>query len=159
MRDSRTRTPVLKAGFTTRLANNKETESVPLIAPPGSAETRQALEALGGRTFLFPKKNMKNRIAGLQSRPVSAPPFAGRTPLPASPADQQSQLVSAAAGVGSDLLTVHQIAAKLGSSRATVDRLTKRRLIPCIRFSRKFIRYRWRDVEKALEKITIREVA
>ena len=55
-----------------------------------------------------------------------------------------------------DLLTVDQIAAKLGASRATVDRMTKRRLIPAIRISRKFIRYRWRDVEAALAKVTVK---
>ena len=60
--------------------------------------------------------------------------------------------------VDSALMTGDEVAARLGVSRATVERLRKRRLIPAIRFSRKLIRYRWQDVESAMEKVTLRAI-
>jgi len=97
--------------------------------------------------------------AALHSQRAAAPALCGSTPLPASPADQQSQLVSAAAGVGSELLTYPELASRLKLKRRAVEGLVAKRRIPAIRLNARCVRFRWRDVEKALEKLTIREVA
>jgi len=55
-----------------------------------------------------------------------------------------------------DLLTVRQIAAKLGMSRSAVDRMKKRRLIPYVKINARNIRYRWQEVEAAIARRTVK---
>ena len=56
-------------------------------------------------------------------------------------------------------LTKEQLRERLNlHSTRGVDQLTKRRAIPFCVFGHKTIRFRWPDVEAALEKLTVRAV-
>jgi len=56
-----------------------------------------------------------------------------------------------------NLLTIKQMAVQLGLSWRGLNELTKRRQVPVIKLGRS-VRYSPSAVEKALEKLTIREV-
>jgi excisionase family DNA binding protein len=56
----------------------------------------------------------------------------------------------------SDLLDIDQFAAKLGVKRRAVERMIQGRKIPVIRINRRVLRFRWRDVEAALAKLTVK---
>jgi len=56
-----------------------------------------------------------------------------------------------------NLLTIKQMAVQLGLSWRGLNELTKRRQIPVIKLGRS-VRYSPSAVEKAIEKLTIREV-
>jgi excisionase family DNA binding protein len=53
----------------------------------------------------------------------------------------------------------HAIAKKYGVTVRTVDRWVEERLIPHIKLGPRCTRFRWADVEKAIERLTVREVA
>ena len=53
----------------------------------------------------------------------------------------------------------HAIAKRYGVTVRTVDRWAKDRLIPSIKFGPRCTRFRWPDVERAVERLTVREVA
>ena len=57
-----------------------------------------------------------------------------------------------------DLLTIDQLAEKLGLKRRAVDTLIAGRKIPVIRINRRVLRFRWRDVEAALAKFTVKSL-
>jgi len=54
------------------------------------------------------------------------------------------------------LLTYEQLAPHLGLKRSAIESLVSRRAIPVIRINKRVVRFRLRDVEKALEKLTVR---
>jgi excisionase family DNA binding protein len=56
----------------------------------------------------------------------------------------------------SDLLDIDQLAARLGVKRRDVERMIQGRKIPVIRINRRVLRFRWRDVEAALAKLTVK---
>jgi excisionase family DNA binding protein len=56
----------------------------------------------------------------------------------------------------SDLLTVDQVAGKIGVKRRAVQRLVEARKIPVIRLNRRIVRFRWSAVEAALLKLTVK---
>jgi excisionase family DNA binding protein len=53
----------------------------------------------------------------------------------------------------------HDIARRYKVTVRTVDRWTKDRLIPSIKFGPRCTRFKWADVEKAIERLTVKEVA
>ena len=55
-----------------------------------------------------------------------------------------------------DLLTIDELAAKLRTKRRAVERMIAARKIPVIRINRRVLRFRWRDVEAALAKLTVK---
>lgn len=55
-----------------------------------------------------------------------------------------------------DLLNIDELAAKLGTKRRAVERMIAARKIPVIRINRRVLRFRWRDVEAALAKLTVK---
>ena len=55
-----------------------------------------------------------------------------------------------------DLLNIDELAAKLRTKRRAVERMIAARKIPVIRINRRVIRFRWRDVEAALAKLTVK---
>ena len=57
-----------------------------------------------------------------------------------------------------DLLTIDELAAKLRTKRRAVERMIAARKIPVIRINRRVLRFRWRDVEAALAKLTVKEL-
>ena len=61
------------------------------------------------------------------------------------------------AGIES-LLDKQAVARRYGVSVRTVDRWLKERRIPCIRFGRRCVRFRWEAVERAVERLVVREV-
>jgi excisionase family DNA binding protein len=74
---------------------------------------------------------------------------------------KKNQLVTAAnealAGI-EELPRKRDIAKRYGVSLRTVDRWVNERLIPYIDFGYRTKRFRWSDVEKAVDKLTVREV-
>lgn len=58
----------------------------------------------------------------------------------------------------SDLLTIAQIGAKLGIKRRAVERLVQARKLPVIRLNRRVLRFRWREVETALTRLTVKSL-
>jgi excisionase family DNA binding protein len=56
----------------------------------------------------------------------------------------------------SDLLTLDQVAEKLGCKGRAVERMIEGRKIPVIRINRRVLRFRWREVEAALAKLTVK---
>ena len=56
------------------------------------------------------------------------------------------------------LLSLRDVADHLGISERHVQNLRFRRLIPAIKLSERCLRFRLSDVERALEKLTIREI-
>jgi len=50
------------------------------------------------------------------------------------------------------------IAKRYGVSLRTVDRWVKERLIPHIRFGNRCVRFRWAAVERAVDKLVVKEV-
>ena len=57
-----------------------------------------------------------------------------------------------------DLLTIDQLAAKLGLKRSAVEGMIESRKIPVIRINRRVLRFRWPAVEAALAKLTVKEL-
>ena len=57
-----------------------------------------------------------------------------------------------------DLLTIDQVAAKLGLKRSAVETMIAARKIPVIRINRRVLRFRWPAVEAALAKLTVKEL-
>ena len=55
-----------------------------------------------------------------------------------------------------DLLNIDELAAKLRTKRRAVERMIAARKIPVIRINRRVLRFRWRDVEAALAKLTVK---
>ena len=55
-----------------------------------------------------------------------------------------------------ELLTIDELAAKLRTKRRAVERMIAARKIPVIRINRRVLRFRWRDVEAALGKLTVK---
>jgi excisionase family DNA binding protein len=55
------------------------------------------------------------------------------------------------------LLTVEQISKWLGVSKRTIANLTARRKIPFVKVGR-CVRFKLRDVEKAIEKMTVKSI-
>jgi excisionase family DNA binding protein len=53
----------------------------------------------------------------------------------------------------------HDIARRYKVTVRTVDRWTHDRLIPFIKLGPRCTRFKWADVEKAIERLTVREVA
>lgn len=58
-----------------------------------------------------------------------------------------------------ELLTYEQVAARLKLKRTAVQTLVARRVIPVIRLNSRCLRFRWREVEAALARVTVRAVA
>lgn len=56
------------------------------------------------------------------------------------------------------LLTITEVATQLRLKKSAVERLVKRRAIPVIRINRRVFRFRWREVESALAKLTVRSI-
>lgn len=52
------------------------------------------------------------------------------------------------------LLSRAQVANSLGTCVHTVQRLTKRGVLPCLKFNRRLIRYRPEDVERFIREAT-----
>lgn len=52
-----------------------------------------------------------------------------------------------------------QIAVKTNVSKRTVNNWLAQKKIPCIRISARCVRYYWPDVQRALAKFTVKEVA
>jgi excisionase family DNA binding protein len=57
-----------------------------------------------------------------------------------------------------NLLTYSEVAARLGISKRSVEALVARRAIPILRLSARCVRFKWNEVERALAKLTVREV-
>ena len=57
-----------------------------------------------------------------------------------------------------DLLTIDEVAARLRISRRGVERLIARRAIPVLRLTGRTHRFRWRAVEAALDKLTVKNL-
>ena len=57
-----------------------------------------------------------------------------------------------------DLLTMDEVAARLRMKRTAVESLIKRRAIPVIRINARVLRFRWREVEAALAKLTVKAI-
>ncbi|MBE2179910.1 MAG: helix-turn-helix domain-containing protein [Chthoniobacterales bacterium] len=55
------------------------------------------------------------------------------------------------------LLDKNEAAALLGCSFRHIQNLTARRLLPCVRLG-KLVRYRRADLERALDKLTVRSI-
>jgi excisionase family DNA binding protein len=74
---------------------------------------------------------------------------------------QREQLVTAC---NEALLGIEQlprkrdVARRYGVSLRTVDRWVKERLIPHIRFGNRCIRFRWEAVERAVDRLVVKEV-
>jgi excisionase family DNA binding protein len=56
------------------------------------------------------------------------------------------------------LLTIDELATQLRVKRRAVERLIARRAIPVIRINARVLRFRWREVETALAKLTVRAI-
>ena len=57
-----------------------------------------------------------------------------------------------------DLLTMDEVAVRLRMKRTAVESLIKRRAIPVIRINARVLRFRWREVEAALAKLTVKAI-
>ena len=57
-----------------------------------------------------------------------------------------------------DLLKIEEVATRLRMKRSAVETLIKRRAIPVIRINARVLRFRWREVEAALAKLTVRAI-
>ena len=55
-----------------------------------------------------------------------------------------------------DLLTIDDVATRLRLKRSAVESLIKRRAIPVLRINKRVLRFRWREVEAALAKLTVK---
>lgn len=58
-----------------------------------------------------------------------------------------------------DLLMIEQVCKRLNLKRRAVERLIARRAIPVIKLNRRVLRFRWSEVERALAKLTVREIS
>jgi DNA-binding transcriptional MerR regulator len=57
------------------------------------------------------------------------------------------------------LIDTPELAERAKVSPRTVQNWTARKIIPAIRISPRCVRYKWQDVERALAKFTVKEVA
>jgi excisionase family DNA binding protein len=57
-----------------------------------------------------------------------------------------------------DLLTIDELAKRLRLKRRAIQTLVSRRAIPVIRINGRVMRFRWREVEAALGKLTIKSL-
>lgn len=73
--------------------------------------------------------------------------------------DSLSYNTAAKAAAVESLPDKHDIAKRYKVTVRTVDRWTKDRLIPSIKLGPRCTRFKWADVERALERLTVREVA
>lgn len=55
-------------------------------------------------------------------------------------------------------LTIDALAERLGVKRRAVERMIQARKIPVVRINRRVLRFRWRDVEAALGKLTVKAI-
>jgi excisionase family DNA binding protein len=76
-------------------------------------------------------------------------------PDPAKPAFRPSPDI---AGDIDSLLKKHDVARRLRVSERTVDRMVAQRRIPFVFLGERMIRFRWLDVQKALNRMVVREV-
>lgn len=56
------------------------------------------------------------------------------------------------------LLTIDQLAARLGLKRRAIQTMMKARKIPVVRINRRVVRFDYGAVQAALRKLTVREV-
>lgn len=72
---------------------------------------------------------------------------------------RRSTTISSAASTAAieSLPDKHAIAKKYGVTVRTVDRWTKDKLIPFIKFGPRCIRFRWPAVEKAVDRLMVKE--
>jgi len=56
------------------------------------------------------------------------------------------------------LLTIVQIAEKLNLTRRGVEGMVARRLIPVVKLSRRCLRFRWSEVETAINRYRVKEI-
>jgi excisionase family DNA binding protein len=56
------------------------------------------------------------------------------------------------------LLKIDELAVRLRTKRRAVERMVQARKIPVVRINRRVLRFRWSEVEKALAKLTIKEL-
>jgi hypothetical protein len=73
--------------------------------------------------------------------------------------DSLSYNLAAKAAAIESLPDKHDLAKRYKVTVRTVDRWTKNRLIPSIRFGPRCTRFKWPDVERAIERLTVKEVA
>ena len=60
---------------------------------------------------------------------------------------------------GQGLLNTPQVAAKANVSKRTINNWLRQKKIPYIRISPRCVRFYWPDVQKALDRFTVKEVA
>ena len=60
---------------------------------------------------------------------------------------------------GEELIDTPEVAERAKVCPRTVQSWSSRKIIPVIRIGPRCVRYKWRDVEKALAKFTVKEVA
>jgi excisionase family DNA binding protein len=72
--------------------------------------------------------------------------------------DSLSYNLAAKAAAIESLPDKHDIAKYYKVTVRTVDRWTKDRLIPSIKFGPRCTRFKWSDVERAVERLTVQEV-
>jgi len=60
---------------------------------------------------------------------------------------------------GEGLLNTAQLASKANVHKRSISNWVRQKKIPCIRIPPRCVRYKWRDVEKALAKFTVKEAA
>ena len=57
-----------------------------------------------------------------------------------------------------DLLNIKELAQRLGLKRSAVETMVAKRKIPIIRINRRVLRFRWRDVNAALDRMTVADL-
>jgi excisionase family DNA binding protein len=61
-------------------------------------------------------------------------------------------------GVSEPLIRIEEVAKRLGLSRRGVEALVARRAIPAFKISRRCLRFRWAEVESAIERYRQKEI-
>ena len=74
------------------------------------------------------------------------------------PAEPASKLSSSIADGVEPLPDKHAVARRLKCSVRTVDRMVATRKLPFILLGERMVRFRWADVERAISRMTVREV-
>ena len=58
-----------------------------------------------------------------------------------------------------DLLTIEEVAKRLALKRRGVEKLVARRVIPALKISRRCLRFRWSEVEAAINRYRQKEIS
>ena len=70
----------------------------------------------------------------------------------------RSKLKAAASNAAEQLLKKQDIAQRCRTSLRTVDRWVNERRIPYLNLDKRTIRFRWKDVEEAINRMAVKEV-